>query len=401
MLRHRVGTRLGQIIMVGSIIAATLLIAAQCGSSASPTPAATAITASQSAAATPTQALPAATATVPAPTAVPTLGPEVALNGAGATFPNPLYSKWFDQYNKLYPNVKINYQSIGSGGGIQQITAKTVDFGASDAPMKDDQLKAAPAELLHIPTVMGAVVVAYNLPGVETGLRLTPDALTGVFLGEVTKWNDPKITSENPNVQLPDQDIVVVHRSDGSGTTNIFTDYLSSVSETWKSKVGKGTSVNWPVGLGGKGNEGVAGQVKQTPGGIGYVELAYATQNKLPYAFIKNQAGEFVEPTLDSTTAAAAGSASTIPDDLRVSIVNAPGSGSYPIAGYTYLLIYKEQSDAIKGKTLVDFTWWAIHDGEGFAKDLLYAPLPKEIVQKVEAKLKGITYQGKPLLSGS
>ena len=318
------------------------------------------------------------------------------LTGAGATFPYPLYSKWFDVYNQK-TGVKINYQSVGSGAGIQQLTQRTVDFGASDAPMTDEQLKAAPGEVLHIPTVIGAVVITYNLAGVDKGLKLTPEALSGIYLGTIKKWNDPKIASENPNLKLPDADVAVVHRSDGSGTTNIFTDYLSSVSPDWKSKVGKSTSVNWPVGLGAKGNEGVAGQVKQVPGAIGYVELAYAVQNKLPYAYMKNQAGQFVEPTLDSTTAAAAGAASNMPADLRVSIVNAAGEKAYPIAGFTYILVYKEQQDASKGKAVADFLWWGVHEGEQYATDLLYAPLPKEVVARDEAKIKSISFQGKPL----
>lgn len=318
------------------------------------------------------------------------------LTGAGATFPYPLYSKWFDVYNQK-SGVKINYQSVGSGAGIQQLTQKTVDFGASDAPMSDEQLKSAGADVLHVPTVMGAVAVTYNLQGVDKGLKLSGDTLSGIFLGTIKKWNDPKIAADNAGTTLPNVDIAVVHRSDGSGTTNIFTDYLSSVSPDWKSKVGKGTSVNWPVGLGAKGNEGVTGQVKQTPGGVGYVELAYAVQNKLPYAFMKNQAGQFVEPTLDSTTAAAAASASKMPEDLRVSIVNAPGDKSYPISGYTYILVYQQQTDAGKGKALVDFLWWAVHDGEAYAKDLLYAPLPSDVVTKDEAKIKSITFQGKAL----
>lgn len=323
------------------------------------------------------------------------------LNGAGATFPYPLYSKWFDQYSKIDTGVRFNYQSIGSGGGIKQITEKTVDFGASDAPMTDAQLKAAPGELLHIPTVLGAVAVTYNLPDVSGGLQLTPDSLAGIFLGDITKWNDPQIAKDNGSVTLPNQDILVIHRSDGSGTTNIFTDYLTAVSETWKSKVGKGTAVNWPAGVGGKGNEGVAGQVKQTPGAIGYVELAYAVQNKLTYAALKNQSGSFVQPTLDSVTAAAAGAASQMPEDLRVSIVNAPGEKAYPISGYTYILIYKEQQNQAKGVALTRFLWWATHDGQGSAKDLLYAPLPTEVVAKVEAKIKSINYQGKPVYPGT
>ncbi len=263
--------------------------------------------------------------------------------------------------------------------------------------MSDEQLAAAPGKLLHIPTVIGAVVITYNLPGIDKGLRLTPATLAGIYLGDITRWNDPAIARDNPGLKLPDTAIAVVHRSDGSGTTNIFTDYLSTVSPAWKQRVGKGTSVNWPVGLGGKGSEGVTGQVKQTPGAIGYVELAYAAQNQLPYASVQNQAGRFIEPTLESTTAAAAGAAQAMPADLRVSIVNAPGEQSYPIAGFTYLLVYQEQSDQAKGAALVDFLWWALHDGQQYAKDLFYAPLPAEVVQKAAAQVSSITYQGKPL----
>ena len=318
------------------------------------------------------------------------------LTGAGATFPYPLYSKWFDVYNQT-TGVKINYQSIGSGGGIKQLTEKTVDFGASDAPMTDDQIKAAGGNVLHIPTVLGAVVATYNVPGIEKGLKMSPDNLAAIFMGTIKRWNDSKITADNPELKLPDTDIAVVHRSDGSGTTNMFTDYLSAVSVDWKGKVGKGTSVNWPVGLGAKGNEGVAGQVKQTPGAIGYVELAYAEQNKLSYASMKNQAGRFVVPSLDSTTAAAAGASASMPEDLRVSIVNAPGDASYPISGYTYILVYQAQQDEAKGKALVDFLWWGIHEGEGYAKALVYAPLPPEVVTRAEAKVKAITFQGKAI----
>jgi phosphate transport system substrate-binding protein len=323
-------------------------------------------------------------------------GQAISLTGAGATFPYPLYSKWFDVYEKQ-TGVRINYQSIGSGAGIRQIIERTVDFGASDAPMTDEQLAQAPGKILHIPTVLGAVVLTYNLPGVETRLNLTPDTVAGIFLGEITRWNDPRIARDNASARLPDSPIVAVYRSDGSGTTNVFTDYLSAISPAWKTRVGKGTSVNWPVGLGAKGNEGVTGQVKQLPGAIGYVELAYAVQNRLPYAFVQNQAGRFVEPTLDSTSAAAAGAAQSMPDDLRVSIVNAPGVESYPIAGFTYLLVYQEQADPAKGKALVDFLWWALHDGQQYARDLLYAPLPSEVIRKAEAKVTTITAQGRPL----
>lgn len=322
---------------------------------------------------------------------------EVKLQGAGATFPNPLYQKWFSEYNKITPSAKFDYQSIGSGGGIKQISARTVDFGGSDAPMKDDELKAAPGEILHIPTVLGADVVTYNLPGVQADLKLTPEAIAAIFLGKVTKWNDAVITSTNPGVSLPDKEITVVHRSDGSGTTFVWTDYLSKVSSEWKDKVGTGVSVNWPVGVGAKGNEGVTGQVKQTPYSLGYVELIYAEQNKLPYAAVKNSSGEFIRPSLESITAAAAGAATQMPDDLRVSITNAPGKDAYPVSSFTYFLVYKDQQDPVKGKALVDFLWWAIHDGEQMAKNLLYAPLPQEVVAKAEQKVKLITSQGKPL----
>ena len=325
---------------------------------------------------------------------------ELRLQGAGATFPNPIYQKWFSEYNKAHPNLKFDYQSIGSGGGIRQILEQTVDFGGSDAPMKDEDLKTAKGEILHIPTVLGADVITYNLQGVSTELKLTPEAIAGIFLGTITKWNDPQIASSNAGVTLPATDIATVHRSEGSGTTFIFTDYLSKVSPEWKEKVGAGTSVNWPgKGMGAKGNEGVTGQVKQTPNSIGYVELIYAEQNKLPYASVKNSAGEFVRPSLDSITAAAASVAGQMPADLRVSITNAPGAGVYPISSFTYLLVYKEQQDQPKGKALVDFLWWATHDGEQMAKDLLYAPLPQDVVKKAEQRIGSITYQGKPLRS--
>lgn len=324
--------------------------------------------------------------------------PSITLNGAGASFPYPLYSKWIQEYKKVKPNVNIDYQSIGSSGGINNILNETVDFAGSDAPMKDEQLAKARGPILHIPTVAGAVVVIYNLEGVDKPLKLTPEVIAEIFLGNIKKWNDSRIASLNPDIKLPNKDIAVVRRSDGSGTTNIFTDYLSKVSPTWKEKVGKGTTVEWPVGIGAKGNEGVAGTVKQTPGSIGYVELAYAIQNKLPYAFIKNKAGKFVEPSLETTTAAAAGAAATMPEDMRVSITDPPGENAYPIAGYTYILVYKDQKDEVKGKALAEFLWWAIHDGEKYAKDLLYAPLPENVVKKAEEKIKQINYQGTPFI---
>ena len=324
-------------------------------------------------------------------------GSGVSLHGAGATFPNPLYQKWLSEYEKVQSGVRIDYQSIGSGGGIKQLKEQTVDFGASDAPMKDEDLKSAPGEILHIPTVLGAVVITYNLAGVNQPLRFSSDVIADIFLGKVTKWNDPKIAADNPGVNLPANDITVVHRSDGSGTSAVFTDYLSKVSPEWKQKVGSGTSPRWPIGIGGKGNEGVTGQVKNTPNTIGYVELAYAVQNKLPVAHIKNSSGSFVEATIDSVTAAAAASAADTPEDLRVSITNATGAQAYPIASYTYILVYKDQKDAAKGKALVDFLWWGIHDGENFAKDLQYAPLPDDIVKRAEAKINAITSGGSPL----
>ncbi|HYO92738.1 MAG TPA: phosphate ABC transporter substrate-binding protein PstS [Pyrinomonadaceae bacterium] len=324
-------------------------------------------------------------------------GGAVRLQGAGATFPNPLYQKWLSEYGKLNPNVRMDYQSIGSGGGIKQIQEQTVDFGASDSPMKDEDLKKAPGELLHIPTVLGAVVLTYNLTSVQQPLRFSPEAIADIFLGKIKRWDDAKIKADNPNVQLPAADITVVHRSDGSGTSAVFTDYLSKVNPEWKDKVGTGTSPQWPVGLGGKGNEGVTGQVKQTPNTIGYVELAYAVKNNLPVALIKNSSGNYVEATLDSVTAAAAESVATTPEDLRVSITNAAGAQAYPISSYTYILVYKEQKDAAKGKALVDFLWWGIHDGEKFAKDLLYSPLPPEIIKRAETKINSITNGGKPL----
>ena len=322
---------------------------------------------------------------------------EIRMQGAGATFPMPLYQKWISEYGKLNSNIKIDYQSIGSGGGIKQIQARTVDFGASDSPMKDEDLKAAPGPILHVPTVLGAVVITYNLSGVAQPLRFAPDVVADIFLGKIRKWSDPRIKADNSGVTIPDVEITVVHRSDGSGTSAVFTDYLSKVSAEWKEKVGSGTSPNWPVGIGGKGNEGVTGQVKQTPNTIGYVELAYAVQNKLPVALIKNKSGNFIEPSVDAVTAAAAGAIAATPEDLRVSITDAPGPAAYSISSYTYILVYKEQSDAIKGKAIVDFLWWGIHDGEKFAKELQYAPLPDEIIKRAEQKISSITAGGKPL----
>jgi phosphate transport system substrate-binding protein len=314
------------------------------------------------------------------------------INGAGATFPYPLYSKWFYEYTKVDPSVNFNYQSIGSGGGIKQIMAETVDFGASDGALTDEQLKQAPRELFHIPMTAGAVVITYNLPQVSERLKFSPDVIADIFLGKISKWNDPRITKDNPGVNLPSDNIIVAHRSDGSGTTNIFTDYLSSVSSSWKSRVGKGTSVNWPVGLGGKGNEGVTGLVKQSPGAIGYVELAYAVKNNLPCADIKNKSGNFITPSIESTTAAVNGKIDSMPADFRVSLVNPDGADAYPIAGVTWILVYKNQTDKVKGQKIVEFLRWAITDGQKYSKDLLYAPLPESLVKKIEERISQISY---------
>jgi phosphate transport system substrate-binding protein len=313
-----------------------------------------------------------------------TASAQMMINGAGATFPYPIYSKWFDEYAKVDPSVRFNYQSIGSGGGQKQILAQTVDFGASDGPMSDENLSKAPGKILHIPTVAGAVVITYNLDG-NPALKLDGDTIANIFLGKIKNWNDPKIAASNPGAKLPDKEIVVVHRSDGSGTTFIFTDYLSKISGEWKEKAGNNTSVNWPTGIGGKGNEGVAGQVKQTPGALGYVELIYATQNKMPYAEVKNAAGEFMKPTLESITAALA--TANIPDDFRFSMTNAPGKDAYPIAGATWLLVYQQPKDAAKGKKLVEFLKWSLTDGEKMAKDLQYAPLPESVQQRVLTRI--------------
>jgi phosphate transport system substrate-binding protein len=315
---------------------------------------------------------------------------ETLINGAGATFPYPIYSKWFSEYAKVDTSVKFNYQSIGSGGGIKQTLARTVDFGASDKFLTDAEMKGAPGKLLHIPTVMGAVVVTYNIPGVAKGLKLSSEDVADIFLGRISKWSDPKITNDNPGVKLPDKPIIVVHRSDGSGTTAIFTDYLSAVNNEWKQKVGMGAAVKWPVGLGGKGNEGVAGQIKNTPYTIGYVELAYATENKLPYASLKNRDGLFVEPTIKATTAAAIGASKHMPDDFRISLVNQPGREAYPIVGFTWLLIYEQQRDQVKGRKLVEFLKWELKHGQKMAGSLMYAPLPENVVKMVEKAIIGI-----------
>ncbi len=308
----------------------------------------------------------------------------LSINGAGATFPYPMYSKWFDEYHKKNPNIQINYQSIGSGGGIKQVTEGTVDFGATDGPMNDEQLKAFQEKhgsgILHFPTVLGAVVPTYNIPGVEASLNFTPEALAGIFLGKITKWNDPAITDANKGIKLPANEIVVVHRAESSGTTYVWTDYLSKVSDEWKTKVGKGAAVNWPVGLGAKGNEAVTGTVKNTPNSVGYVELIYAEANKIPYGSVKNAAGVFVKASLAAVSAAAAGAAKEMPEDFRVSITNAPGKSVYPISSFTWLLIPEKFSDAAKRDAIKGFVKWMLADGQTYAENLSYAKLPKEVV---------------------
>jgi phosphate transport system substrate-binding protein len=314
---------------------------------------------------------------------------QTTLNGAGATFPYPMYSKWFSEYNKLHPDIQFNYQSIGSGGGIRQVLAGTVDFGATDGPMTDEQLSQAKTKILHIPTVLGADVPAYNIPGVTEELKFTPELLANIFLGKITSWNDAALTKANPGVNLPNQPIIVIHRSDGSGTTYIFTDYLSKVSTDWKNQVGKGTSVKWPVGLGGKGNEGVAGMIRQMQGSIGYVELIYAVNNHIAYGSVKNAGGQFVKASLDSVTAAAA-SVKSMPADFRVSITNAPGKDAYPISSFTWLLIPTPSKDAAKGKIIADFLNWMVADGQKMTPDLSYAPLPEGVVAKVKEMIKQV-----------
>ena len=312
------------------------------------------------------------------------------INGAGATFPYPIYSKWFSEYNALHPNIRINYQSIGSGGGIQQVINQTVFFGATDGPMSDEQLNAAPGRILHFPTVLGAVVPVYNIPGVTAELKFTGSVLADIYLGKIRKWNDPGIAKLNPGVSLPATDVTVVHRSDGSGTTYILVDYLAKVSPEFKSQVGVNTSVKWPTGVGGKGNEGVSGLVTQTPGSIGYVELIYALQNKINFGSLQNAAGEFVKASVETVTKAAAAAASSTPADFRVSITDAQGPGAYPISSFTWLLLYEEPKDKAAGKAMVDFMRWAVTDGQKYAADLGYAPLPSSIVMLEQAALDRI-----------
>jgi len=326
-------------------------------------------------------------------------GGSLQLQGSGASFPKPIYEKWVSEFGKANPNIRIDYQATGSGAGQKALLAKTADFGASDDPMSDEDLKSASGEVLHIPTVLGAVVITYNLDGVKEPLKLTGQNIADIYLGNIKKWNDDRLKKDNPNVSLPDADILPVYRADSSGTSAVFTDFLSKTSPEWKSKVGMNKQPSWitGVGVGAKGNDGVMGQVKQTPNAIGYVELTFAKANSLPTALVKNKAGQFVEASLDSVSAAAAGSVVAMPDDLRTQITDADGAASYPIASYTYILVYKEQTDAAKGKAIAEFLWWATHDGEKFAKDLHYAPLPADVVKKVEVKINSMTGGGKAL----
>jgi len=336
------------------------------------------------------------------PVIQPTKAPQtITLNGAGATFPYPLLSKWSSEYNKINPNIQINYQSVGSGAGIKQITEKTVNFGATDAPLTEQEFSNV-GGILQIPETIGAVVVAYNLPGIQKGVKLSGDVVADIFIGKIKKWNDPRITSPNSDIVFPDKDIIVAHRSDGSGTTFVFTDYLTAVSPDWKSKVGKGKSVNWPVGLGGKGNEGVSGLLSQNPYSIGYIELAFAKLQNIPYAYIKNKAGKFIEPTLETTSSAAAGAVPNLPAGdaswSSVSIVDAPGDNSYPIGSFTYLLVYKDQADLTNGKALAEFLWWAVHDGQKYSSDLLYVPLPEQVISLNEKTIRLMNYNGQPII---
>ncbi len=382
-------TTKGKVDMRSKLAAITLtglLLAAACGGA---TPATNA---------SPAAASQGTTAARPAcfPVTAPCSDEAKSLSAGGATFPAVIYTKWIDEYNKL-TGAQINYQAIGSGGGIKGITDKTFDFAGSDAPLTDKQQTDAGRPLLHIPTVAGAVVPTYNIPGVTATLKFTPETLSGIFLGEITKWNDPKLVADNPDAKLPANDIVTVHRSDGSGTNYAFTEYLSKVSPTWKSKIGFGTSVEWPGGIGAKGNDGVAGAVKQNPNSIGYVELIYATQQKLGAGTLKNAAGKFVEPTLDAVTKSAEGI--TLPDDLRISVTNSSNADAWPISTFTFYIVPQDITDRAKALAIVRYLWWATHDGQKFAKDLSYAPLPKDVQTKTEGKLQSITSGGKPVIS--
>jgi len=334
--------------------------------------------------------------------AVP-LAAQIQLNGAGATFPNIIYQNWMLTYNQAHPDAKLNYQSIGSGGGIRQFSDGTVDFGGTDAPMTDSAIAAINGNVFHIPTVLGAVVAAYNLPDVAQPVRFSPDVLADIFLGKVTKWNDARLASINPGVTLPNQDIIVVHRADGSGTSFVWTDYLSKVSPEWQQKVGKGPSVNWPVGLGGRGNEGVTTTVRQTPGAIGYIELGYAVANKVPFGTLRNHSGNWIAPSLESVTAAAAGAMKDMgPNtDFRVSITDSPGAQAYPVSSFTWLLVHKTYSDAPKARALVQFIWWVETEGQAKTIELGYAPLPKDLRPWIQARLTSVTAEGRPVWTGS
>ncbi len=327
----------------------------------------------------------------------------VKLLGSGATFPKPIYEKWVNEYQRTNPTILIDYQAKGSGGGQKDILAQIVDFGASDDPMSDEDIQNAPGKLMHIPTVLGAVVITYNLDGLDKPLNLTSEIIAGVYMGEIKKWNDPKIKAENPEANLPDVEIVPVYRADSSGTTAVFTDYLSKTNQKFKESVTSSKQPNWikGVGMGAKGNDGVLGQVKQTPNTLGYVEVAFAMENNLPSALIKNKAGKYVEPKIENVTAAAAASAGNMPEDLRFKITDADGDKSYPISSYTYMLVYQDQKDAVKGKALVDYIWWATHEGQQFAAPLHYAPLPSQVVGLVEKKIETITSGGKVLREGA
>ncbi|MGB7209570.1 MAG: phosphate ABC transporter substrate-binding protein PstS [Pyrinomonadaceae bacterium] len=328
-----------------------------------------------------------------------TTGGVIRLQGSGASFPKPIYEKWVNEFGKVNPNVSIDYQATGSGAGQKALVAKTADFGASDDPMSDADLKSAGSEILHIPTVLGAVVLTYNLEGIKEPLKLSSQTISDIYLGHIKKWNDEKLKKDNPTLNLPETEILPVYRADSSGTSAVFTDFLSKTVPEWKEKVGMNKQPSWitGVGVGAKGNDGVMGQVKQSPNSIGYVELTFAKANNLPSAQIKNKAGDFVAASLESVSAAAAASVSTMPEDLRVQITNADGNGAYPISSYTYILVYKDQTDAGKGKAISDFLWWALHDGEKFVKELHYSPLPAEVIKKVEGKISSLTNSGKPL----
>ena len=402
MIKRLFGARPLLILVAGLV---TLSLIASACAPASPSPASTqAPVATQQpikseATTAPTKPTVVTSATEPATgspsSACPPTGSATSLNGAGATFPMPLYTRWFDEYNKMC-GIKVNYQGIGSGGGIKQHTEKTVDFGASDGIMTDKQKQDAAGSLM-IPMTAGAVAVIVNLPNIQNGqLKLTPETLSGIYLGKITKWNDPKVAADNSGLTLPDQKITVVRRADGSGTTNIFTTYLSQVSTEWKDKVGKGNSVQWPTGIGGEGNAGVAGQVRQIPGSIGYVELAYASQNKLTWTAVKNQAGNFVEPSLPATTAAMEGV--EVPDSTEVMITNSANPDAYPIVGLTWIIVYENQKDKAKAQTLAQLLWWCVHDGQRMTADLEYAALSPKMVQKAEALIKKIKVDGQPVL---